>query len=98
VEVKDSDPKFTWEIVGIYRAPNEDIRVIEKVAARTGFLGYSMKRSITGGDLNLPQVDWKGIADSTSVTQAFIYRLVWDNGYTRVFGKPTRGDSMLEKN
>jgi len=23
VEVKGRDPKFTWEIVGIYRAPNE---------------------------------------------------------------------------
>jgi hypothetical protein len=28
VEVKGSDPKFTWEIVDIYRAPNEDMRVI----------------------------------------------------------------------
>jgi len=27
VEVKGRDPKFTWEIVGIYRAPNEDMRV-----------------------------------------------------------------------
>jgi hypothetical protein len=25
VEVKRKDPKYTWEIVGIYRAPNEDI-------------------------------------------------------------------------
>jgi hypothetical protein len=43
VEVKGSDPKCTWEITGIYRAPNEDIRVIEKFAARTGFLGKSTK-------------------------------------------------------
>ena len=54
VEVKGSDPKCTWEIIGIFRAPNEDIRVIEKVAARTGFLRNSMKRSIIGGDLNSP--------------------------------------------
>jgi hypothetical protein len=27
VEVKGRDPKFTWEVVGIYRAPNEDMRV-----------------------------------------------------------------------
>ena len=40
-----------------------------------------MKRSIIG-DLSLPQVDWKGIMESTSVTQAFINRLVWDNRYT----------------
>jgi hypothetical protein len=32
VEVKGSDPKCTWEIVGNYRAPNEDIWVIEKVS------------------------------------------------------------------
>jgi len=25
VEVKDVDPKITWETVGIYRAPNEHI-------------------------------------------------------------------------
>ena len=30
VEVKDRDTKFSWEIVGIYRAPNEDMRVIER--------------------------------------------------------------------
>jgi len=96
LEVKDSDPKCTWEILGIYRASNEDIRVIERLAARTGFLGNSMKRSIIGGDLNLPQVDWNGIVESTSVTQALINRLVWDNGYTHVVGKPTRGDSLLD--
>jgi hypothetical protein len=37
VEVKGSDTNDTCEIVGIYRAPNEDIRVIEKLADRTGF-------------------------------------------------------------
>jgi hypothetical protein len=37
VEVTDSDPKYTWEIAGIYRAPNEGIRVIEKLAAQNGF-------------------------------------------------------------
>jgi hypothetical protein len=96
VEIKGSDPRCTWEIVRIYRAPNEDIRVIEKLAARTGFLGNSTKSSIVGGDLNLPQVDWKGIAEGGSVAQAFINRLVWDNGYTQVVGKPTRGDSLLD--
>ena len=55
-----------------------------------------MKRSIIRGDLNLPNVDWKGVADVTSVTQTFINRLVWDNGYTQVVGKLTRGDSLLD--
>jgi hypothetical protein len=48
------------------------------------FLGNYMKRSIIGGDLILPQVNWKGIADGTSVSQAFKNRLMWDNGYTKV--------------
>ena len=96
VEIKGSDPKCTWEIVGICRAPNENTQVIEKLAARTGFLGHSTKRSIIGGDLNLPQVDWKVIAEGASVAQAFINRLVWDNGYTHVVGTPTRRDSLLD--
>jgi hypothetical protein len=37
VEVKGSDRKCTWEIIGIYRAPNEDIRVIENLAAEPVF-------------------------------------------------------------
>ena len=96
MEVKGSDPKCTWEIVGICRAPNEGMRVIERLAARTGFLGNSMKRSIIRGDLNLPQVDCKGIAGGTSVTQAFINTLVWGNGDTQTVGKSTRGDSLLD--
>ena len=96
VEIKGSDPNCTWEIIGIYRAPNEDTWVIEKLAAQTGFPGNSMKHSIIGGDLNLPQVNLKGIAESGSVAQAFINRLVWDNGYTQVAETPTQGDSLLD--
>ena len=29
IEVKSSDPSYTWEIIGTYRAPNEDVRIIE---------------------------------------------------------------------
>jgi hypothetical protein len=54
VEMKGRDPKFIWEIVGIYRAPNEDMRAIERLAARTDYSGNYTKRSIIGGDLNVP--------------------------------------------
>jgi hypothetical protein len=82
VEVKGSDPNWTWEVVGIFRAPNEDIRVIERLAARTGFLGTSMKGSSIGDYLNLPQVDlqrllseWR-IAINVSKTTAIIFTRV----------------------
>jgi hypothetical protein len=55
-----------------------------------------MKQSIIGGDLNLPQAVWKGVADGTSSTQDYINRLVWDNEYTQVVEKPTRGDSLRD--
>jgi hypothetical protein len=45
-EVKGSDPKHTWEIVGIYRTPNEDIRVIERLADRTGFRQILRSRAL----------------------------------------------------
>jgi hypothetical protein len=54
-----------------------------------------MNRSIIGGDLNVLQVDWKGIEEYTSATQIFIKRLVRENVYAQVVGKPTRGDSLL---
>ena len=59
-------------------------RVIEMLVARTGFLGNSTKRSIIRGDLNLSQVEWKGIAEEVSVAQAFINQLDWDMGYTQI--------------
>jgi hypothetical protein len=60
VEVKGKDNKLAWEIVGIYGAPNEDMRVIERLATQTHFLGNSTKCSITGGELNMPYTDWNG--------------------------------------
>jgi hypothetical protein len=68
VEVKGMDTKYTCEIVGIYRAPCEDKRVIERLAARTANLRNSPKRSMTGGDLNLPQVEWNGNTERTGGT------------------------------
>ena len=85
VEVKGRDPKFTWEIVGTYRAPNEDMRVIERLAARSGCAGNSTKRSVIGSDLNLPYADWNGNAGGNSGTQALINSLVWENGYSQVY-------------
>jgi len=54
VEVKGRNPKYNWEVVGMYRAPNEDMRAIERLVARTGFTRNSTNHSIIGGDLNLP--------------------------------------------
>ena len=89
VEVTDRDPKIAWEIVGIYSAPNEDTRLLEKLADRAGYMG-----SIIGGDLNLPYADWNGHAEKSRGTRVFFKRLVWQNGYTQVVNSPTRGDSL----
>jgi len=63
VEVKVMDLKYTWEITGIYRAPNEDMLAIERLAAHTLPTRNLTKQNIIGGDLNLPQADWKGDAE-----------------------------------
>jgi len=96
VEVKGGNPKFSWEVVGVYRAPNKDMRVIERLAARTGFTRNSTKRCIIWGDLNLPYADWNGKAGRNSGTQALINSLVWENGYSQVIDGPTRGDALLD--
>jgi hypothetical protein len=95
VEMKDRDPKCTWEIVGIYRAPDTDMRDIGRLAARIDYLGNFTKRSVIGGDLILPSADWNGNAECFSGSQAFVNRLVWGNGYTQVVERPTRGETLL---
>jgi hypothetical protein len=65
-EVKGKDAKFTWKIVGIHRAPNEDMRAIERLATRTNSLENCTKLSIIAGGLNLPYADWNGNVECTS--------------------------------
>ena len=66
VEVKGMDPKYMWEIIGIYRAPNEGMLAIERLTGRSLPTRNLTKRNIIGGDLNLPQADWKGNAEKTN--------------------------------
>jgi hypothetical protein len=96
IEIKGRNPTATWEIVGTFRAPNEDIGVLERLATRTGSTGNCTKRSIIGGDLNLPYVDWKGNAGRNSGTQALINSLVYENGYSQVVDRSTRRDALLD--
>ena len=50
IEIKGKNPKSMWEIIGVYRAPNEDMRAIERLVAWTGAGRNGTKRSIIGGD------------------------------------------------
>jgi hypothetical protein len=96
VEVKGRDPRHKWEIIGVYRAPNQGMEVIKKLTDRTLPSKNITKSCIIGGDLNLPQAVWIGDAENMSGAQALVNTLVWDNGYTQVVGGPTRGDTVLD--
>jgi hypothetical protein len=54
------------------------------------------KWSIIGGDLNLPQAEWKGDVEKANGLQVIVNSLVWDKGYTQVVSSPTRGDTLLD--
>ena len=60
------------EIIGIYRAPNEDMLAIEILATRTLPTRSLKKRSIIDGDLNFPQAEWKREAEKARGFQAFV--------------------------
>jgi len=95
VEVEGRDPKNTWEIVGIYRSPNKDMRVLEKLADWTGYSGRTTMRSIIGGDLNLHYANWNGHVEKSRGNQVFLNRLVWENSNTKVLNSMTRGDALF---
>jgi len=65
-EVKAMDRIYTWEMIGIYRAPNGYVLTIEGLTARTLLTRISKERNIIGGGLNLFQADWKGDAEKAS--------------------------------
>jgi hypothetical protein len=58
VEVKGIDPKYTWEIIGIYRARNENMLAIERLATRNLPTQNLTKRSIIDGNSYLSQAKW----------------------------------------
>jgi len=96
VEANDRDPKITWGIVGIYRAPNEDMQLFEKLVDRTGCMGRTTKPSVIGGGLNLLYADWNDHAEKSRGTHVFLNRLVWESRYTQVVNSPTQGDAFLD--
>jgi hypothetical protein len=57
---------------------------IERLTARNLHTRNVTKRSIIGGDLNLPQAYWKGGAEKASGFQSIQNNLFWDNGYTQL--------------
>jgi hypothetical protein len=67
----------------------EDMRVIERLAVLNGYSQNYTKHSIIGGDLNLSQAGWNGSVEGTRGNQAFINRLVWENGYMLVVSSLT---------
>ena len=80
VEKKGTDPNYTWEN-RLLQSSYEDIRTIEKLAARTGYPRNSTKCNITGSDFNLPQADWNGSTEGTTGNQAFVNRSVREKVY-----------------
>ena len=72
IEVIGRNPKYTWEFEGIYRTPNVDTPLLEKLADQTGYMGRTTKRSIIVGDLTLPYADWNVHAEKSRGTQVFL--------------------------
>jgi hypothetical protein len=71
------------------------MRLLEKLAGQTGYMGRTTKPSITGGNLILTYVDWNSNTEKSRGTQVFLNRLVWEIGYTQVVNGPTRRDALL---
>ena len=96
VDVKGRNPKIMWKIISIYRAPNVDMRLLEKMTDQTGYMGRTTKCSIIAGDLNLPYAEWNGHVGKSRGTQVFLNRLVRENSYTQAVNSPSRGDALLD--
>jgi len=72
------------------------MRLLEKLADQTRYMGRTMKCSIIGGDLNLPYADWNGHVEKSRGTQVFLNRLVWEHGYTQAVNSLNQGDTWFD--
>jgi hypothetical protein len=96
VEVIGKNTNDKWEMIGIYRATKEDMRAIAMLIGYISPMSNLTRRSIIGGDLNLPHANWAGVAAKENGFQTLVHKLIWENGYTQVFSEPTRGDALLD--
>ena len=95
VEVTGKNAKHKCEIIGIYRAANGDTMAVERLISHISLMRNLARRSIIGGDLNLPDANWAGDAGKENGFQMLVNKLICENGYTQVVSEPTRGDALL---
>ena len=67
------------------------MRAIKKLFGHISTTRNLKRRSVIGGDLNLPQADRAGEAGKESGVQASVNNLICDNGYTQVHANPPEG-------
>jgi hypothetical protein len=68
---------------------------VERLVVRTQLTRDAAKRSIRSEDLNLTSggLEWR--CGKISGFQAFVNKVVWDNGYTQVVRGLRRGNALL---
>ena len=96
VEVIGKNHKHKWEIIGTYRAPNEDTMEIGRLIDHISPMRNLARRIIIGGDLNLHHANWAGDGGKENGFQMLVNKLIWENGYTQVVSEHTRGDALLD--
>ena len=84
VKVKEIDPKYTWAIIGIHRAPHWAMLAIERVAARNLTTRNLTKQNIIDCGLNLSKADERGDEENASELQTLVNSLFW--GYCLYLG------------
>jgi hypothetical protein len=95
-EVKGRYPNISCYIVSIYSAPKEDLRLLEKLADWTGYMGITTKRTIIKGDFILLYANWNCDAETSRAIQVFLNRLIWENGDGLVVNSASRRDALLD--
>ncbi len=96
VEVHGKNDRDTWEIIGMYRPPGENMSILQKLVERTRVGIRENRQLIIGGDLNLPQIQWEGEVTEGRGAQTMVNELVWTNNLVQVVKQPTRENAVLD--
>lgn len=91
-----TDSNQTLLFVSCYRPPDADQSWMDEFKNFLNYTSDKYKNVIVSGDLNLPNIPWNSIGNTTSAQELTFIELLNDHFLTQLITVPTRGKNTLD--
>lgn len=91
-----TDSNQTLLFVSCYRPPDADQSWMDEFKTFLNYTSDKYKNVIVSGDLNLPNIPWNSIGNTTGAQEVTFIELLNDHFLTQLITVPTRGKNTLD--